>query len=95
MINELDQRLLHEINDNLDCINVSELDIIGVTEVFNDNDSLYTLKLNGFEMTVSDLNRDCVEQFITENNIDLENDFFKIKVEVRKENAHFSYYMKK
>lgn len=95
VINELDQRLLHEINDNLDCINVSELDIIGVTEVFNDNDSLYTLKLNGFEMTVSDLNRDCVEQFITENNIDLENDFFKIKVEVHKENAHFSYYMKK
>lgn len=41
VINELDQRLLHEINDNLDCINVSELDIIGVTEVFNDNDSLY------------------------------------------------------
>lgn len=95
VINELDQRLLHEINDNLDCINVSELDIIGVTEVFNDNDSLYTLKLNGFEMTVSDLNRDCVEQFITENNIDLENDFFKIKVEVHKENAYFSYYMKK
>ncbi|MBD9215918.1 MAG: hypothetical protein EGQ23_02845 [Solobacterium sp.] len=95
VINELDQRLLHEINDNLDCINVSELDIIGVTEVFNDNDSLYTLKLNGFEMTVSDLNRDCVEQFITVNNIDLENDFFKIKVEVHKENAYFSYYMKK
>lgn len=95
VINELDQRLLHEINDILDCINVSELDIIGVTEVFNDNDSLYTLKLNGFEMTVSDLNRDCVERFITENNIDLENDFFKIKVQVDKEDTHFSNYMKK
>lgn len=94
MIAKLDSRLLHEISNNLDCINISELEIIGVKEIFNDNDSIYTLKLNGYEMTVSDLNECSVQKFINENNIDIENDFFKIKVVVFKNNSDFTCSMK-
>ena len=60
-IKELDRRLLHEISENLDCVNVSELDVVGVTVVFNDNDSEYTLKLHRSEMKVSDLNKESVK----------------------------------
>lgn len=66
-IKELDQRLLHQISENLDCVNVSELDVVGVTVVFNDNDSEYTLKLHRSEMKVSDLNKESVKKFIVDN----------------------------
>lgn len=94
-IKELDQRLLHEISENLDCVNVSELDVVGVTVVFNDNDSEYTLKLHRSEMKVSDLNKESVKKFIVDNNIDVERDFFNIKVIVKKNDHEFTDYMKK
>ena len=34
-IHELDERLLEKIEENIECINISELDIIGATEIFN------------------------------------------------------------
>lgn len=43
-INELDLRLSEKIESDIDCINISELDIIGVTEVFNNNDTCFELK---------------------------------------------------
>lgn len=94
-IKELDQRLLHEISENLDCVNVSELDVVGVTVVFNDNDSEYTLKLHRSEMKVSDLNKESVKKFIVDNNIDVERDFFNIKVIVKKNDYEFTDYMKR
>lgn len=95
VIKELDRRLLHEISENLDCVNVSELDVVGVTVVFNDNDSEYTLKLHRSEMKVSDLNKESVKKFIVDNNIDVERDFFNIKVIVKKNDHEFTDYMKK
>lgn len=94
-IKKLDQRLLHEISENLDCVNVSELDVVGVTVVFNDNDSEYTLKLHRSEMKVSDLNKESVKKFIVDNNIDVERDFFNIKVIVKKNDHEFTDYMKR
>ena len=94
-IKKLDQRLLHEISENLDCVNVSELDVVGVTVVFNDNDSEYTLKLHRSEMKVSDLNKESVKKFIVDNNIDVERDFFNIKVIVKKNDHEFIDYMKR
>ena len=83
-IAELDKRLLHKIGENLNCISVSELEIIGVTEVFNDNDSKYEIKFNNCNMAVSDLNEDSIEKFIKDNAIDIERDFLKIKVVIYK-----------
>lgn len=35
IIQELDHRLIEKIEENIECINISELDIIGATEIFN------------------------------------------------------------
>lgn len=94
-IAELDKRLLHKIGENLNCISVSELEIIGVTEVFNDNDSKYEIKFNNCNMAVSDLNEDSIEKFIKDNAIDIERDFLKIKVVIYKNDMHFTYPIKK
>ena len=81
LIQELDARLSKKIKDNIDCINISELDIIGVTEVFNNNDASFTLKYKWKSTEVQELSKDTIEQFIKEiNDFDFENDFLKIKV---------------
>lgn len=81
LIQELDARLSKKIKDNMDCINISELDIIGVTEVFNNNDASFTLKYKRKSTEVQELSKETIEQFVREiNDFDFENDFLKIKV---------------
>ena len=63
LIQELDDRLSDKIKDNMDCINISELDIIGVTEVFNHNDATFTLKYKRNRKDVQELSKDNIEQF--------------------------------
>ena len=45
-IHELDERLLEKIEENIECINISELDIIGATEIFNNNEDRKSTRLN-------------------------------------------------
>lgn len=81
LIQELDDRLSDRIKDNMDCINISELDIIGVTEVFNNNDMSFTLKYKRKSKDVQELSRESIEQFIEEiKEFDFRRDFLKIKV---------------
>ena len=80
-INELDLRLSEKIESDIDCINISELDIIGVTEVFNNNDTCFELKYDRKKhKMVEQLTKENLLQFLEENNLSLKNDFLNIKV---------------
>lgn len=80
LITNLDMRLLKRIKDNIDCINVSELDVIGVTEIFNNNDSSFILKYKRNQERVEELTKDSIVQFIRKNHIEIEKNFFEIRI---------------
>lgn len=80
LIEELIQQLIEKIEDNIDCINISELDIIGATEVFNNNDTTFTLKYGRQAKTVSELTKENILQFMEENHLSIKDDFLNIKV---------------
>lgn len=58
-IKELDKRLSKKIEENIECINISELDIIGVTEIFNNNDTSFTIKYRRKNKDIQQLTKDC------------------------------------
>ena len=66
-IKELDKRLSKKIEENIECINISELDIIGVTEIFNNNDTSFTIKYRRKNKDIQQLTKDNILQFIEEN----------------------------
>ena len=76
----LDEELLRKISDNIECINVSELDVIGVTEIFNNNDASFILKYKRNQEQVEELTKDTIIQFIEKNHINLEKNFFDIRI---------------
>lgn len=76
----LDEELLRKISDNIECINVSELDVIGVTEIFNNNDASFILKYKRNQEQVEELTKDTIIQFIEKNRINLEKNFFDIRI---------------
>lgn len=80
LIDDLDERLLKKINDNIDCINISELDVIGVTEIFNNNDSSFVLKYKRAHENIESLTKDAIMHFIETNKINIEKEFFNIKI---------------
>lgn len=80
VINELDERLIEKIEENIECINISELDIIGATEIFNSNDASFTLKHERKRKNIQELTKENILQFMDENNLDIRNNFLNIKV---------------
>lgn len=80
IIQELDNRLCEKIEDNIDSINISELDIIGVTEVFNHNDTSFTIKYDRKKDDVQQLTKDAILKFINDNHLNLKDSFLKIKI---------------
>lgn len=80
VIRELDERLLEKIEENIECINISELDIIGATEVFNCNDTSFTLKYERKHKNIQELTKENILQFLDENNLNIRNNFLNIKV---------------
>jgi len=79
-IYELDERLISRIEENIECINISELDIIGATEIFNKNDATFTLKYGKSKKQISELSKENIEQFMDESKLSIKDDFLKIKV---------------
>lgn len=79
-IQELDECLIEKIEENIDCINISELDIVGATEIFNSNDTTFTLKYKRKNCTIQDLVKENILQFMQENDLNIKNDFLNIKV---------------
>lgn len=81
LIKELDNRLSDRIEENIACINISELDIIGVTEVFNHNDTTFILKYKDKSKEYQELTKGNIEDFIKNiKKFDYRNDFLNIKV---------------
>lgn len=80
MISELDERLIEKMEDNIECINISELDIVGATEVFNNNDAMFLLKYGSSKQLVDGLTKETITQFMEENNLNIKRDFLFIKV---------------
>lgn len=80
VICELDERLLEKIEENIESINISELDIIGATEIFNSNDTSFTLKHGRKHKNIQELTKENILQFMSENNLNIKNDFLNIKV---------------
>lgn len=77
---DLDQTLIEKIEENVECINLSELDIIGVSEIFNGNDSSFTLKYKDNHKDVQELTKESILEFISENKLSIREDFLNIKV---------------
>lgn len=81
VIKELDADLLERIEEDVDCINISEFDIIGATEVFNNNDTTYTLiHTSGEKKDIEELSKETIIEYVETNGLELRKDFLDIRV---------------
>lgn len=80
LLAQLNTRMEACINQNPTQINISELDIIGATEIFNHNDSDFLLKFGGKEKQISMLSSEEVKLFCQENNFDYASSILNISV---------------
>lgn len=69
-IQRLNSKLAAGVCDNPGQVNIAELDIIGATEIFNNNDSLFELKYGRKSKKVTSLNSEELCCFCQENNLD-------------------------
>ena len=76
----LEQHLREQVLEKPE-ICISELDIIGVTEVFNRNDDEFVLKYSGKTKRVESLTSDEIEKFCQENNWEFKSVVLDIAVE--------------
>lgn len=79
-IAKLEKMLRDQIRQGQAVINISELDIVGVTEVFNNNDGTFMLKYKRHEKEISVLNAESIREFCEENSIDYESNVLDIRV---------------
>lgn len=82
-INTLDQKLNDKINQDME-LQISELDIIGASEIFNNNDNQYTLKYKKNCRKVTDLDNETIYEFFHQcktkgikNILDIEVQFYR------------------
>lgn len=69
---KLDQKLIDAIKNKEVDIDIAEMDIIGVNEVFYHNDSTYTIEYGKIKEEITDLNYDVIMGFIERNEIAIE-----------------------
>lgn len=79
-IAKLEEMLRNQIRQGQAVINISELDIVGVTEVFNNNDGTFLLKYKRHEKEISILNAESIREFCEENAIDFDSNVLDIRV---------------
>lgn len=80
LLTKLNQNMESSIGKNPAQINISELDIIGATEVFNNNDSEFSLRFRGKEKKITSLSNEEIEQFCKENHLDYAESILNISV---------------
>ena len=68
------------IAENPTQVNISELDIIGVTEIFNHNDGEFQLSYRGQQKNISSLSNAEIEKFCDENGWDYSRTLLNISV---------------
>ena len=74
----------YNFEENIECINISELDIIGATEIFNNNDASFTLKHEHKHQDIQELTKENILQFMEGNNFNIRKNFLNIKVVSKK-----------
>lgn len=79
-ISELDDSLARAVAKDPTQISMSELDIIGVTEIFNNNDGEFELNYKGKSQIISALTNEAVQQFCEEHGWDFGQVALDIKV---------------
>lgn len=80
LIETLDKKLKDEIRKNVDSINISEVDIIGATEIFNHNDTQFTVKFNRKKEDISELSIEQLKSFAKKYGFNLSKILLDIKV---------------
>lgn len=76
----LEAKLYGKITNNVETLSMSELDIIGATEIFNRNDGQFLIKSNRFEKEILTLSIEEIKLFCKENNLNFETNFLNIKI---------------
>lgn len=77
---KLETNLYSAIEKNVNDITISELDIIGVSEIFNNQDTLFQLCHGHKRKEIDNLNFSEVEKFAKEKEIELSKEILNIKV---------------
>ena len=80
LIAKLNARMKDKVRDNPD-VRISELDIIGVTEIFNRNDGEFVLKYSRKTKTVTDLSSDELRAFCQDIGVDFGKTVLDIQVQ--------------
>lgn len=80
LLERLDAQLELDIQNNPTQINISELDIIGATEIFNQNDSEFVIKYGQNRKQIPLLSNDELQSFCNENNLDIAHVLLDISV---------------
>lgn len=80
LLGRLEAQLMTDVHDNPAQINISELDIIGATEIFNNNDSEFVIKYEQAEKQISSLSNHELQVFCNENNLDIADILLNISV---------------
>lgn len=76
----LEANLFTKIEENVNVITISELDIIGVSEVFNNQDTFFELWHGQKRKEIVNLNFNEVEKFAEEKEIELSKEILNIRV---------------
>lgn len=80
MIQHLNDRLELSIHINPGQVNISELDVIGATEVFNNNDGEFELRYRRASKRITSLSNEELELFCQENSLDYSSVMLNITV---------------
>lgn len=79
-LEKLERNLIEAIHENPSQINISELDIIGATEIFNHNDSEFVLSYQGQKKRITLLSNEEIQLFCQENEWDYSQSLLEITV---------------
>ncbi|WP_434351273.1 DUF6119 family protein [Trichococcus flocculiformis] len=80
ILSELEQHLQLMISEESPSIQISEMEIIGVNEIFNNNDLQFELKYRRSRIQVTELSMLEIRNFMLEHQLNLDDTFFKIKI---------------
>ena len=80
LIEDLNARLNEKVLNNINSINISEIDIIGATEIFNHNDTSFTASFGRYSQGISELSIDQLRQFSNNNGFNLNENVLEIKI---------------
>ncbi|PFI17697.1 DUF6119 family protein [Bacillus cereus] len=81
LLSNLNRDLQEAIRRGQTTINISEVDIIGATEIFNNNDAVFKLWYGAKRKTISELNYDQIRLFAEEKELNLGDILLDIKVQ--------------